>query len=120
MPPKTAIRVASGIALLAGSVGAERSILVTGVASVVTQRIRPHGLGKCAPQAGVGCFQKDGADVDPAITDEPAVGADQLTLVVAHHHLGRDALLRMVAAAAPDLGTDPQCRQDLEPRAIVA
>src|SRR5687767_298073 len=97
MPPKTAMRVASAIVRPARGVGAEGPVLVAGIARLMPQGEWPQRPRQRVSQAGVGGIDQDGTDEDAAIGDDPTVTADQRGHVVILQHLGRDALLVVIA-----------------------
>src|SRR5262245_17529415 len=103
MPPKTAIRVSSGIAAAARRVGTQGAVLVASVASVVPQRVGPQRCGERLAEPGVRRLDEDGADEDAAVGDDAAVVADEPAGVEAVHHLRRDTFLVAVAALPPRL-----------------
>ena len=86
------------------------------------QRERP--LGRLASVAArgpsVGRLDQDRADVDAAVGDHAAWLHSSRPGVEALHHLRRDALLVAVAALPLRLGAEPQRRQDLDARPVVA
>src|SRR5688572_22886509 len=99
MPPKTAIR--SGMAVRPGRIGADRPVLVAGVAGVMTEGKRLHPLRQSGPQDGVGRLDQDGADVNPTVGDDAGVAAQQLPRIKAFHHLRADELLFTITPAPP-------------------
>src|SRR5437879_6251161 len=99
MPPKTAMRLSSGITLSMGSIGADRTVLVTGVASMVPECVTAARFFQRCAQAGVGCFDQDRADVNPAIGHHAAVVTDKVVGIETLHHFRRDALFRAVASS---------------------
>src|SRR6267142_5782619 len=120
MPPNTAIRVASGVAPGGRSVGTNGSKLITGVASLMAQRIRPQRLRHRLAQARVGRLDEDRADENAAVGDHATVLTEQAAGVVILHHFRGDALFGAIAALPPRLSADAQRREDLEARPGVA
>src|ERR1039457_5475076 len=120
MPPKTAMRFMSSIPLQARSFGAKRPELIAGVARLMLDRERPLRLGQGRAEPGVGRLDQDRADADAALGNDSAMAAHEQVLVVAGHHLGRDAFVGVVTALPFGLGADAQRRQNLDARPGVA
>src|SRR5437870_5350184 len=104
------MRVRSGIALSARRIGAERPVLVAGETGVMPQRVGLQRIAERVAEAGVGCLDENGANVNAAVGDNAAVMANELSEIEAVQHLGRDALLVAVAALPLLLRPDAQRR----------
>src|SRR5579884_874314 len=113
MPPNTARRVCSRIAISARRVRTKAAVAVAGVAGLMTQRIRAECFTKLEPQAGVRCFDQDWTDEDAAIRYDAAMITKQLMYVEALHHVRTDALVGLVTTAALHLRAQTQHRQHL-------
>src|ERR1700687_3912609 len=116
MPPNTAMRVCSGIASSAGSIGTDGPILVTGVTGMMAERVGGQGFLQGRAKTSVWRFNQDRADVHALVRDDPAVVAHQLALVEPLHHVGRDPFLHAITPLSFRLGPDPQRWQDFDSR----
>src|SRR5689334_14726109 len=97
MPPKTAIRFSSGITLSTGSVGADRAVLVTSVASLVAERVTDECVVQHCSEVRVRGFDQDRAHINPPVGDYAAVVTDQMAVIETFHHFRRHALFRTIA-----------------------
>src|SRR5579885_1013203 len=86
----------------------------------VSQPVRAERFVERAAQPGIRRLDQDGANVNAAVGDNPAVVTDQLAMVEAVHHLRGDVLHLVVAALPLGLSPQPQGRQHLDPRPVAA
>jgi hypothetical protein len=73
-----------------GWVRADGAEEVAGGAGLVAEGETARGLGEGGAEDGIGGFDEDGADVDAAVGDDAAVGADELLDGEIDHHVFGD------------------------------